>query len=210
MPPKQKEKKKKPTAEDRTEGQQYDMEYRIRTEIDNAFYEVHVQLEKWIKRNGNKNDKGIQAAFRGLEVYTRGYIEAQKESLIGTEREGMGNRMFELKERKIREAAAGLGIPEEEPDHDLRAQLQESEQRADKRLETLNKVFTMVEKERESYKARLQEKEKLQGELERKIYQQGDLLDGVSTSGRKRGNITRLSYRRRKICKDISEAKSRS
>ena len=63
-----------------------------------------------------------------MEVYTRGYIEAQNESLIGTEREGTGDRMFDLKERKIREAAAGLGIPEEKPEHDLRAQLQESEE----------------------------------------------------------------------------------
>ena len=67
MPPKKKEKKKQPTAEDRTEGHQYEMEYRIRTETDNAFCEVHVQLEKWIKRDGNKNDKGIQAAFWGWE-----------------------------------------------------------------------------------------------------------------------------------------------
>ena len=54
--------------------------------------------------------------------------------------------MFELKERKVQEAAAGLGIPEDEPEHDVRAQLQESEQRPDKRLETLDRVFTMLER----------------------------------------------------------------
>ena len=64
------------------------MEYRIRSEIDNAFYEVHGQLAEWIKRDGNKNDGGVLAAFRGLEIYTRAYIKAKKESLIGRDREG--------------------------------------------------------------------------------------------------------------------------
>ena len=63
------------------------MEYRILTEIDNAFYEVHARLAEWIKKDGNKNDKGIWAAFRGLEIYTRGYVNATEECLIGTERE---------------------------------------------------------------------------------------------------------------------------
>ena len=66
MPTRKKE-KKQPTAEDRSEEQQYEMEYRI-----NAFYEVHVPLAKWIKRDGSKNDKVIRAAYKGLEVYTRG------------------------------------------------------------------------------------------------------------------------------------------
>ena len=99
------EKKKRPTAEERTEEQQYEMEYQVRTEIDNAFYEVHVQLAQWIERGGNKNDGGILAAFWELEIYTRGYIEAKKTSLIGTETEGKRNIASETMERKIQEAA---------------------------------------------------------------------------------------------------------
>ena len=114
MPPRKKEKKKQPTAEDRSEEQQYEMEYRIKTEIDNAFYEVHVQLTKWIKRDGKKNDQVIRAAYKGLEVYYRGYIEAKKESYVGREREGKRNITFEWMERKVQEVVTGLGISSEE------------------------------------------------------------------------------------------------
>ena len=78
--PAKKEKGKRPTAEERTGSQQYEMEYRIRTEIHNAFYEVHVRLAQSFKREGNKNDKGIWAAFRSLEIYTRGYIEEKSKN----------------------------------------------------------------------------------------------------------------------------------
>ena len=101
MPPRKKEKKTQRTVEDRSEEQQYEIEYQIRTEIDNAFSGVHVQLAKWIKRDGNKNDKVIQAAYKESEVYTRGYIGATNESYVATEREGMKNMTFELMERKV-------------------------------------------------------------------------------------------------------------
>ena len=45
---------------------------------------------------------GIQAAFRGLEIDTIGYIGTQKESLIGVERR---NRVVELMEKKVRSRA---------------------------------------------------------------------------------------------------------
>ena len=64
-------------------------------------------MAKWIKRDGNKSDTVIWAAYKGLEVYTRGYIEATKESYVGTEREGKRNVTFE---GKIQEVVAGLGI----------------------------------------------------------------------------------------------------
>ena len=66
------------------------MEYRIKTEIDNAFYEVHVQLSKWIKRDGNKNDQVIRATYKGLEVYYRGYIEAKKNPMWEQKWRGRG------------------------------------------------------------------------------------------------------------------------
>ena len=109
--PLRKKEKQQPTAEDRSEEHQYEMEYRIKTDIDNAFYEVHVQLAKWIKRDGSKNEKVIWAAYKGLEVYYRGYIEATKESYVGT---GKKNVTFELLERIIQEVAACLGISGEE------------------------------------------------------------------------------------------------
>ena len=80
----------------------------IKTDIANAFYEAHVRLPHWIKRDGNKNEKVVRAAYQGLEVYYRGYIEATKESYVGSEREEQRNNTFELMERKIQEVAAGL------------------------------------------------------------------------------------------------------
>ena len=43
-------------------------------------------------------------------MYSREYIKAKEESLIGTEREGKQNIRFELMQRKVQEAATGLGI----------------------------------------------------------------------------------------------------
>lgn len=92
------------------------MEYRIRNDIDKAFYGVHVQLAEWIKRDGNQDDNGISAAFRVLEIYTRGYIEGRQESLIVTESERKQNIAFEVMQKKAQVAAAGLGILAEEPE----------------------------------------------------------------------------------------------
>ena len=50
-----------------------------RTGIDNVFYQASSRLAE---DDQNKNDKGILVPFRGLEVYTRRYIGAKKESLI--------------------------------------------------------------------------------------------------------------------------------
>ena len=82
MPAKGKE-KQQPTAGERTEEQQYEMEYRIWTDISNAMYEAGARIAEWIKRGGNKNDKRVWAAVKGIEVYTNGYIEAEKERLKG-------------------------------------------------------------------------------------------------------------------------------
>ena len=73
MPPKKKEKKKQPTAEDRTAG----VSNTRRNEPKSAMRSTRPK-SSWKSGDGNKNDNGIQAAFRALEVYTRGYIEAQK------------------------------------------------------------------------------------------------------------------------------------
>ena len=50
---KAKKENQQPTAEERAGSQQYEMEYRIRTGIDKAFYEAHDWLAEWIKRDGN-------------------------------------------------------------------------------------------------------------------------------------------------------------
>ena len=165
------EKRKRPTEGERTENEQYEMEYRIRTEIDNAFYEVHDRLAEWIKRDGNKSDKGIRAAFRGLEIYTRGYIEAQKEALVGTGREGEENRTFELMQRKVQQAAAGLGI-EPEPELQLTRKLEREKPQAASESEEKPRALIELWKEKgelqdeqimqreASYKALAREKEK--------------------------------------------------
>ena len=54
MPPRKKETKKQPTAEDRSGEQQYEVEYRIKTDVGNAFYGGHVQLAKWIRGTGTR------------------------------------------------------------------------------------------------------------------------------------------------------------
>ena len=54
--------------------------------------------------------------FRGLQIYTEGIIEGRKESLVGTAREGHPNRAFEHIQKKVQEAAAGLGILIEVPE----------------------------------------------------------------------------------------------
>ena len=71
------------------------------------------KMPGWKKNDGNKRGTGIGAEFRGLEIYTSGYIEVEKESLIRMESEEKRNRIFELLEREVREAAEGIRIPQE-------------------------------------------------------------------------------------------------
>ena len=48
-------------------------------------YEAGTRIAGWIKRDGNKNDKRVWAAVKSIEVYTKGYIEAETERLEGTD-----------------------------------------------------------------------------------------------------------------------------
>ena len=116
------------------------MEYRIWTHISNAMYEVNTRVAEWIKKDGNKNDQRVWAAVKGLEAYTNGYIEEEKERLKGTEmEEKRGTRAYKVMETKLQEVA-GPGIPAEELEQDLRAQLQTAEEKAYERVEAIHRV----------------------------------------------------------------------
>ena len=78
------------------------MEYRIWTDISNAIYEAGTRVAEWIQKNGNKNEKRVWAAVKGIEAYTNGYIETEKERLKGTDMgEKKGTGVYELMETKL-------------------------------------------------------------------------------------------------------------
>ena len=83
-------KKQQPTAGERAEEQQYEMEYRIWTDINNAMYEAVTRIAEEIGRDGNKNDKRVWAAVKGIDIYSKRYIEEEKERLGETEMEKKG------------------------------------------------------------------------------------------------------------------------
>ena len=59
-------KQPQPTAGKPTQEKQYEMEYRIWIDISNAMYEANTRVE------GNKSDKRVWAAFKGLDATPTG------------------------------------------------------------------------------------------------------------------------------------------
>ena len=137
------------------------MKYRIWTDISNAIYEAGTRVAEWIKRDGNKNDKRIWAVVKGIEAYTKGYIEAEKERLKGTDMEKKkGTRVFGLMETKLQELVAGLGIPAERDSGGTDTRVEEVEER----LQQLQRRYDQCEKLARTLLEEKQEKEEQEQE----------------------------------------------
>jgi len=106
----------KPGQGSRTAHQQYEIEYRIWTDISNAMYEASARVAEWINEGGEKHDKRIWAAVAGIKAYTTAYVTAEKERVKGTEMEEQrGTRVYEMLTTRAQELSDGLGMNTPQP-----------------------------------------------------------------------------------------------